>query len=198
MRRDTDRTPAGHDQTATSQSTASDEAAAGREATRRYTVHEAALLLGLSVDAVRKRAERGRLKREKASDGTVYILLGTDEPAGQAANQPASSAETVTRQDALVDSLQNQIEYLRRELDIRNQELRRKDHLLAAALERIPEIEDSGENSPGDIAPTEDAEEPRASSETVEEAVADTDTATPDAQQLSRQRSWLYRFFFGP
>ncbi len=36
---------------------------------------------------------------------------------------------------------EDQVEYLRRELEIRNDELRRKDHLLAAALERIPAIE---------------------------------------------------------
>jgi hypothetical protein len=182
----------------TSQRTASDEEVASGEALRRHTVHEAALLLGLSVDAVRKRAERGRLKREKAPDGTVYILLDTNEPAGQEANPPASNAETVTRQDALVDSLQNQIEYLRRELEIRNQELRRKDHLLAAAIERIPELEAFEAASPRDIAPTEDTEEPRASSEAVEETVAPTSMAIHDAQQSSRQRSWLYRFFFGP
>jgi hypothetical protein len=36
---------------------------------------------------------------------------------------------------------EDQVEYLRRELEIRNDELRRKDHQLAAALERIPAIE---------------------------------------------------------
>ncbi len=110
---------------------------------QRYTVHEAALLLGLSVDAVRKRAERGSLKREKdPTDGTVYILLDTDHPAsGQETSQRADGDETPTSQ--LVDSLQDQVEHLRRELDIRNEELRRKDHLLAAALERIPAIEEA-------------------------------------------------------
>ena len=36
---------------------------------------------------------------------------------------------------------EDQVEYLRRELEIRNDELRRKDHQLAAAPERIPAIE---------------------------------------------------------
>jgi hypothetical protein len=53
--------------------------------TGRYTVHEAALMLGLSVDAVRKRAERGTLKREKGEDGTVYVLLDSSHD-GHASN----------------------------------------------------------------------------------------------------------------
>ena len=126
----------------TSQHLTTDQSATSQ----RYTVHEAALLLGLSVDAVRKRAERGRLKKEKSSDGTVYIILDTPDetgqaetPTGQSTSQPIPDDETSTSQ--LVDSLQDQVEYLRGELDIRNEELRRKDHLLAAALERIPAIE---------------------------------------------------------
>ena len=133
MRRDTDRTENGR-------SAGGDESGSGHATSQRYTVHEAALLLGLSVDAVRKRAERGSLKREKdPTDGTVYILLDTDHPAsGHETSQQPDGDEMPTSQ--LVDSLQDQVDYLRRELDIRNEELRRKDHLLAAALERIPEL----------------------------------------------------------
>ncbi len=121
---------------------------------QRYTVHEAALLLGLSIDAVRKRAERGSLKREKdPTDGTVYILLDTDHPAsGQETRQQPDGDETPTSH--LVDSLKDQVDYLRRELDVRNEELRRKDHLLAAALERIPAIEEASSTEPRDAPDT--------------------------------------------
>jgi hypothetical protein len=145
----------------------------------RYTVHEAALLMGLSVDAVRKRAERGTLKREKAPDGTVYILLDVDQPAtGRSASQ-----------STLVDSLNEQVEYLRRELEIRNDELRRKDHLLAAALERIPAIEPpetpkASESS----APASDTAEPRSTTEEQQEQ-----TSRPQEEE----RSWWRRMFGG-
>ena len=121
-------------------------------------MHEAALLLGLSVEAVRKRAERGRLKREKAPDGTVYILLDASSETGRdrtttghGTRHGATGNETATRRDALVSSLQDQIQYLRHELDIRNEELRRKDHLLAVALEHIPELESSKETATGSV-----------------------------------------------
>ncbi len=152
---------------------------------QRYTVHEAALLLGLSVDAVRKRAERGSLKREKdPADGTVYILLDTDHSAsGQGASRHAEGAETQTSH--LVDSLQDQVNYLRRELDIRNEELRRKDHLLAAALERIPALEE---------APSEPQDAPETGSDLSPGVDPQGDDAGP--QQGVSRRSW-WRGLFG-
>jgi hypothetical protein len=193
MRRDTDRESASHDQTATSRTKASDEMAGHEHGTaQRYTVHEAALLLGLSIDAVRKRAERGRLKREKDSDGTVYILLDPDQAE---AGQRAAEEETATSQDALINSLQDQIEYLRHELDVRNEELRRKDHLLAASLERIPELETTQGVSTESMASSEDVTGPQGSSETDAEG---TDGGGVGSEEPARRRSWLYRFFFGP
>ncbi len=160
---------------------------------RRYTVHEAALLLGLSVDAVRKRAERGRLKKEKAADGTVYILLDIDRTSrdteGAETGRRATSEGTATSRDVLIENLRDQIDHLRRELDVRNDELRRKDHLLAAALERIPELEASAE--------------PREPSDTAAAApgrVQDADRADGgrEGHEATARRSWFMRFFFGP
>ncbi len=107
--------------------------------TRRYTVHEAALLLGLSVDAVRKRAERGTLKREKGEDGAVYVLLDSTQT-GHRSNGDASGDETATGQ-RLVAVLEDQVEHLKRELDARNEELRRKDTIIMTLAQRVPELE---------------------------------------------------------
>jgi hypothetical protein len=197
MRRDIDQA-ASQDQTATSKHTASDETSASQEyeTGQRYTVHEAALLLGLSIDAVRKRAERGRLRREKAPDGTVYIFLDSEQAAARSeTGQRATGDEAMTSQDALVNSLQDQIEYLRHELDIRNEELRRKDHLLTAALERIPELEASPGVSSENAAASEGGTEPQGSSEIPSEGT--TEGIAP-SEEPARRRSWLYRFFFGP
>ncbi len=146
-----------------------DESPTGQSTGHRYTVHEAAVLMGLSVDAVRKRAERGTLKREKAPDGTVYILLDVDQSTtGRSTSQQSTGEETTTSQSTLVDSLNKQVDYLRRELEIRYDELRRKDHLLATALERIPAIEppevpeasESAGEDPGSTSPTQEQEKP--------------------------------------
>src|SRR5919199_501484 len=195
MRGDNDRTPDRRDRLGQDRASSSDETMAGQGTARRYTVNEAALMLGLSVDAVRKRVERGRLQREKAPDGTAYILLDPEVPAGPEASRLAKRDETLTGQDALVKSLQDQIEYLRRELDIGNEELRRKDQLLSTLLERILGLEVSGETTPEDDIPDEDVWASRASSGLDGEDVAETGATTSDTREPERRRSWLYRFF---
>jgi hypothetical protein len=107
--------------------------------TGRYTVHEAAMMLGLSVDAVRKRAERGTLKREKGEDGAVYVLLDSTQT-GHRSNGDSSPDESATGQ-RLVAVLEDQVEHLRRELEARNEELRRKDAILLTLAQRVPELE---------------------------------------------------------
>ncbi len=70
----------------------------------------------------------------------MYVVLGggtppanhardTDEPTGEPSAQ---------RGDPLVEELREQVAYLRQELTAEREAGRRKDHLLAAALERIP------------------------------------------------------------
>ncbi len=64
---------------------------------------------------------------------------------------------------ALVDTLHDQVAYLRgvietrdRELEARTEELRRKDHIIAALTERIPELEPAASPEPRQ-SPTEAA-----------------------------------------
>src|SRR5215210_3459451 len=120
---------------------------------RRVSVPEAALLLGISEDAVRSRLRRRTLRKEKASDGTVYVILdsptGTDRPTTDT-DQPTTDESTDQRE--LVEALRDELAYLRQQLDAEREAGRRKDHLLAAALERIPAIEPA-EEDPEDTAP---------------------------------------------
>jgi hypothetical protein len=76
----------------------------------------------------------------------------------------------------LVRSLEDQVAYLRQQLAMHKEESRRKDHLLAAALERIPAIE----------APQAETEGP-----------AKHRPATEDAQEGAERRSSWWRRFFG-
>jgi hypothetical protein len=158
----------------------------GRTAQGRYTVHEAALLLGLSVEAVRKRAERGKLASVKGEDGTRYVLLDAD--------QTKTGPSPDNDQTELIEALYGQIEFLREELAARNVELRhreeeyreesrRKDHLLAAALERIPALEE---------APSEPQEPEGSASE--ERSGAE---VPPESQDQEKSVSWWRRLFSG-
>ena len=103
------------------------------QANQRLTVSQAATALDITEGAVRSRIKRGTLTTVKEG-GTVYVMLGSGT---SEANQSTHAAEPVD-QSALVESLQNQVVYLRQQLDAEREAGRRKDHLLAAALERIP------------------------------------------------------------
>lgn len=123
-------------------------------ARRKVTVQEAADRLDASVDAVRQRIKRGKLERAEADDPNdpkVYVWLDLDQTGSRHKVEVEEEPANVNGV-ALVESLQAQVEHLLRELEIRNEELRRKDHLLAAAIERIPpqlEAPKPQNNSPG-------------------------------------------------
>jgi hypothetical protein len=69
------------------------------ETGRRYTVPEAAEILGLTVEAVRGRIKRDKLRSTK-EDSTVYVFLDTDQiptsPTGQRPDTDQSN-RTATR-----------------------------------------------------------------------------------------------------
>src|SRR5215207_5349752 len=166
----------------------------------RMTVPEAATRLGISAEAVRARIHRGTLEHTKEG-GTVYVLLTRhdvrhdDTRTHYDAERAHHNDDARTHHNAVIPAealrrledhnadLKDQVENLRRELEVRNDELRRKDHLLAAALERIPAIE-----------PPDTPSEPRDSSVTVSEE-PDKGTTTPPKQEPSQRRSWWRAFF---
>jgi hypothetical protein len=121
----------------------------------RVTIQEAANRLGVKEGAIRKRIERGTIESEK-DDHTGRVFVYVDEPpledhdTGYDGGYDALYPEGY---DTLVRSMQEQIEWLRRELE-------RKDHLLAMALERIPAIE-----APPDTPPSEPREGPETAAE---------------------------------
>ena len=90
--------------------------------------------------------------------------------------------DRTTDLSTVVEALQAEVRYLREEMTRRDEayreESRRKDHLLAAALERIPAIE------------TGEATEPRESPESAEPR---SDRGTPPEEQ--ERRSWWWRVF---
>jgi hypothetical protein len=123
------------------------------EPEQRLTVPEAADTLGVTSEAVRTRIHRGTL-RSVREGGRVFVLLDADR------TQP--NIDRTDDQTQLVEALQDQVDYLRQELKIRTEENRRKDHLLAAALERIPALEPPGdpESAAEPVATTETPPEP--------------------------------------
>jgi hypothetical protein len=59
-----------------------------------------------------------------------------------------SSTALLGARDGTIAELRSRVESLERQLDARQEEIRRRDHLLAAAPERIPELLPSPDPEP--------------------------------------------------
>jgi hypothetical protein len=114
---------------------------------RRYTVSEAAEVMGISAEAVRARINRGTLHKEKDTDGTVYVRMNgvhthpNDRPNGHMNGSTYgdhTAAHTVPSDSVAFQIMQNQIAFLQAELE-------RKDAILLTMAQRIPELEASTE-----------------------------------------------------
>jgi len=114
---------------------------------QKVTVQQAADVLGTSVDAVRQRIKRGKLPRAEAddpADNRVYVWLDVNQPDSRHQIEDEASANG----DVLVESLQDQVRYLRDQLSEERRANLENRRLLAAALERIPAIEAPREDAP--------------------------------------------------
>jgi hypothetical protein len=128
---------------------------------QRLDLKEAAEALGVTSEAVRKRAKRGTLPSDTGPDGRMYVWVDSRVDGGS----DTGWTPPVSDKDAHISSLEDQVSFLRAELVTRNEELRRKDHLLAALTERIPELEASPEpsESPVTVSGTSDRDGERPS-----------------------------------
>ena len=140
---------------------------------QRFTVSEAADSLGISSEAVRTRIQRGTL-RSVREGGRVFVLFDSD--------RTQSNTDGTEDQTPLVSELRDRVAFLEGQLKIRTEENRRKDHLLAAALERIPALE----------APTDAPEPPETGGEEEPESVEPvTDPGRPQLSSIFMVLSWI-------
>ncbi len=143
----------------------------------RLTVAEAAGALDISQDAVRKRIARDTIQHDRDESGRVFVYLSPSETVHKTDQDVTRDIASKTVQDRYIQSLEDQIAFLRRELE-------RKDAILLNMTERIPELE----------APPEARESPQ----TVEEEPERPEPrpATVESQE-SVQRPWWRRVFGG-
>jgi hypothetical protein len=150
-------------------------------------VGEAALELGISTDALRKRIARGTVESRR-HNGAVLVWL--DDGWTEAGREAQVDSE------ALVESLQDQVHYLRSVLNEERDARRRADTIIAqltqanAALSaRVPELPPSSSQEPSQ-SPVADAEEPA-------RAEPRPSTEGPQEPAQEERRSWWRRMFGG-
>jgi hypothetical protein len=112
-------------------------------------MREAADILGVSKEAVRKRVIRGTLRSDVGGDGRRYVYLDAD------------TDEAPTHESAsLISEMRSRIDSLEHQLEQANERDRENRRIIAALTSRIPELEPPS------------SEEPRESPETASEPVA--------------------------
>ncbi len=127
---------------------------------RRLTVPQAAEALGVTVDAVRGRIRRGKLKSEQHA-GTVYVWLDAPEE-DDSRGPPATSHRPSDDQSERIEDFREQVAYLREQLEAERQAHAEARRIIAGLVERIPAIEaptDSVPEAPGSSEGAVDAED---------------------------------------
>ena len=154
------------------------------------SVYEAADALGITVDAIRKRIQRGTIAHQRGEDGRVWVLLDVAsnlrDPANSTVADAGEHAYRPQTRDELVDSLKDQVEYLRQVIEMRNLELQRKDSIIAALTQRIPELEPLREPP---------HEPPLASEMPSDGSAAGKGDVSPHEEGAQDLRPWYRRFF---
>jgi hypothetical protein len=149
-------------------------------------VGEAARELGISTDALRKRIARGTVESSR-HNGAVLVWL--DDGGTEAGREAQVDSE------ALVESLQDQVYYLRSVLNEEREARRRADTIIAqltqanaALVARVPELE----------APPEPREAPETATEEPDRgAEEEPQSSTGEPQETAERRSWWRRMFGG-
>jgi excisionase family DNA binding protein len=127
-----------------------------RQSGRRVTVDEAARHLGLTVDAVRKRVQRGQIAFEKDQGGRVRIIL--DEGETLQDDSPDTTGQDAGADAELVEELRRTNELLREVITTRDEEIRRRDTIFMNMTEAMkalnpPAPEGSSEAREPDVSP---------------------------------------------
>jgi hypothetical protein len=139
-------------------------------------LREAAELLGTSTEAVRKRAARGSLRSDR-QDGRVLVWVDEGRTEG--------GREAQVDREALLEAKEETIRNLREQLEAERRANEENRRLLAALIQRVPELEAAPEPRGGPESAVEEPEraEPRPS--------------TGGAQEGAEQVSWWRRVFGG-
>ena len=162
---------------------------------RRVSVPEAALLLGISEDAVRSRLRRRTRSKENAADGTVYVILngavGADRPP-TSADQPMTDAATDQPEVlGMLELMRDQVEHLRDQLAQEREANRENRRIIAALVGRVPELEAKAPVEPSPAPP----DQPQAASKDADMGQGPATEPFATEGDTEPRASWWRRLF---
>jgi hypothetical protein len=142
----------------------------------RLSQREAAEVLGVSVEAVRKRVKRGTLRSDKGPDGRRYVYLDDAPDVGGSQPEPA----------ALTSELRDRLRYVEGQLEAERQAHAEARRIIAGLVERLP---------PQLEPPAEPRESPTGATE--QPGRVEPQPSVEGAQEPAGARSWWRRVFGG-
>jgi hypothetical protein len=104
---------------------------AGHASSNKVSVYQAAETLGITVDAIRKRIQRGKLPHERGEDGRVWVQLDTTSHIHDDVEDTYRTARSDDRTDELLGELRDRIEDLREQLAAERASRLRADETIA-------------------------------------------------------------------
>jgi excisionase family DNA binding protein len=147
----------------------------------RLTIQEAAHRLGVSESAIRKRIKRGTLKREKTEDGRVLVYMEASAPGTEEVRTP--------ERDALISQMEKRVAFLEHELEVRSEEIRRRDTIIMNMTEAMKAL-----SPPSQEAPPDERESPQTAEE--EQGRGESHPSSRGAQE-GAHRPWWRRMVGG-
>jgi|GEM_PF-6795624 len=119
---------------------------------RTVSIGEAASILRISTEAVRKRIKRGSLKAHKDDDGQWLVDLDEKTMAEVAheraaggfypgGNGPDNSLTDTLRSNRLEETLEDEVAFLREEIGFLRQEMARLDNIIIALTQNTKMLE---------------------------------------------------------
>ena len=156
---------------------------------QRLTVSDAARELGISVQAIHGRINRGTIEHERVDD-RIYVFL----PEEETHDQHSDNIVVNKVYNSYITTLKSEIESLRHDREVWIEEAKRKDTIIAqmnqtmgSLIHRIPELEapstDSGQ-APSETTP-----------EATEAPVADSNTQSRGVVPPGAQKGFWRRIF---
>jgi hypothetical protein len=161
------------------------------------TVAEAASMLGISEAGVRKRIQRGQIPHERGDDGRVLVWISP----GETRHAKSRDEPILSRGSDLVPELRDRIKFLERQLEAREDELRRRDVMLLNMTEAMKAL--NPPSSRGAAGASETAAEARESPVTPverpegEEVWADAASSQEGTERPQERRGFWSRLFGG-
>ena len=116
----------------------------------RVSVREAARILDVSESAIHKRVRRDTLPHDKGPDGRVFVYLDdVTDTVSDTVQHPST--------DALISEMRDRIESLERQLEREREANSENRRIIAALVQRVPELAAPSEARGGPLRGSEDS-----------------------------------------